>query len=158
MHTIQISEAHDWDHRLLALPNPQILQSWEWGEFKARHGWRATRLLWQENGQAMAAASVLQRKMQHFPLPLLYVPKGPLLDWTNQPLVEHVLADLEALARQRRAICIKIDPDVYYPDRAPEFSPRPVCALDTTPLLEQRGWRYSDEQIQFCNTVLLDLR
>ncbi len=157
MHTIQISEAHAWDHALLALPNPQILQSWEWGEFKARHGWYATRLLWQENGQALAAASVLQRKMQHFPLSLLYVPKGPLLDWTDRPLVEHVLADLEALARQRRAICIKIDPDVYYPDRTPDFSPRPACALDTAHRLEQRGWRYSDEQIQFCNTVLLDL-
>ena len=157
MHAIEISEAHDWDRTLLALPNPQILQSWQWGEFKARHGWHATRLLWQANGQPLAAVSVLQRKVPRLPFTLLYAPKGPLLDWTDAGLVERVLADLENLARQRRALCIKIDPDVHYPDRTPTFSPRPACAHDTSHLLARRGWRYSDEQIQFCNTVLLDL-
>jgi lipid II:glycine glycyltransferase (peptidoglycan interpeptide bridge formation enzyme) len=105
----------------------------------------------------LAAASVLQRKVQRLPFPLLYAPKGPLLDWTNTRLVERVLADLEALARQQKAICIKIDPDVYYPDRTPVFSPRPAGAPDISRFLNERGWRYSDEQIQFCNTVLLDL-
>ena len=157
MRIAEICSAQDWDRMLLSLPNPQVLQSWEWGEFKARNGWHAIRLLWQENGQTLAAASVLQRKMPRLPLSLLYAPKGPLLDWTNTHLVEQVLADLEALARHRRAICIKIDPDVYYPDRAPVFSPRPAYAPATANLLGQRGWRYSDEQIQFCNTVLLDL-
>ena len=157
MQIVEIGEAQDWDLTLLALPNPQILQSWEWGEFKARHGWQASRLLWRANGQPLAAASILQRKMPRLPFPLLYVPRGPLLNWTNARLIERVLTDLETLARQRKAICIKIDPDVYYPDRSPSFSPRPACATDTARLLEARGWRYSDEQIQFCNTVLLDL-
>jgi lipid II:glycine glycyltransferase (peptidoglycan interpeptide bridge formation enzyme) len=157
MRIVEIRKARDWDRALLTLPNPQILQSWQWGEFKARHGWHATRLLWQENKQTLAAASILQRKVPRFPLPLLYAPKGPLLDWTDTHVVERVLSDLEALARQQKAICMKIDPDVYYPERTPFFSPRPACAPDTARLLEERRWRYSDEQIQFCNTVLLDL-
>ncbi len=157
MHTLEITDAQAWDQALLSLPNPHVLQSWTWGEFKARYGWRATRLLWQEDGQMVAAASVLQRKLPRLPVSLLYVPKGPALDWSNGDLAERVLAELEDLARRRRAICVKVDPDVYYPDTAPPFSPRPTCAPATTRLLEARGWRYSDEQIQFCNTVLLDL-
>ena len=59
MHTLEITDAQAWDQALLTLPNPHVLQSWTWGEFKARYGWRATRLLWQEDGQMVAAASVL---------------------------------------------------------------------------------------------------
>jgi lipid II:glycine glycyltransferase (peptidoglycan interpeptide bridge formation enzyme) len=157
MQIIEIGDTHEWDSKLLSLPNPQVLQSWTWGEFKSRHGWSATRLLWQEGGEPVAAASLLARKAPRMPFPLLYAPKGPLLDWTDANLVARVLADLEDLARKRRAICLKIDPDLYYPDHSPAFSPRPACAQETSQLLTQRGWRYSDEQIQYCNTVLLDL-
>jgi peptidoglycan pentaglycine glycine transferase (the first glycine) len=85
------------------------------------------------------------------------VPKGPALDWTDTSLADRILAELEALARRRRAICVKVDPDVYHPDHVPPFSPRPANAPEIAHLLVKRGWHYSDEQIQFCNTVLLDL-
>jgi lipid II:glycine glycyltransferase (peptidoglycan interpeptide bridge formation enzyme) len=157
MRVLKVSDAQAWDSGLLRLPNPHVLQSWTWGEFKSRHGWNATRLLWQQDGQTVAAASVLQRKMPRLPVSILYVPKGPALDWARAGLVERVLDDLEGLARQEGALCVKIDPDVYYPDHAPSFSTRPACAPDTARMLEQRDWRYSNEQIQFRNTVLLDL-
>jgi lipid II:glycine glycyltransferase (peptidoglycan interpeptide bridge formation enzyme) len=73
----------------------------------------------------------------------MYVPKGPALDYEDAALVECVLADLEAYSRRRRAILLKIDPDVNL-DRLVET-------------LVARNWRYSDEQIQFRNTALLDL-
>lgn len=157
MRATEIADAQAWDRALLALPNPQVLQSWAWGEFKSRHGWSATRLLFQEQGRTVAAASVLQRKLPRLPASLLYVPRGPALDWTDAALADRVLAELGNLARQRRALLIKIDPDVYYPGDVPAFSPRPACAPDTARLLARGGWRFSGEQIQFRNTVLLDL-
>jgi peptidoglycan pentaglycine glycine transferase (the first glycine) len=157
MHVVEVTGAKAWDRALLSLPNPHILQSWDWGEFKSRHGWRATRLLFDEGAGVVAAASVLQRKVPRLPLSILYVPKGPALDWTDLALARRVLEELERLARRRRALLLKIDPDVYYPERAPEFSPRPTCAHELVRLLESRGWQLSDEQIQFRNTLLLDL-
>ena len=157
MEVTHVADAGNWRDALENLSNPHVLQSWEWGQFKARHGWDTLRLVWRDGGAAVAAASVLQRKMPALPFPILYVSKGPILDWTDAGLVERVLADLESLARRRRALCIKIDPDVYYPDHAPSFSWRPACAPAIARLLQGRSWRYSDEQIQFCNTVLLDL-
>jgi lipid II:glycine glycyltransferase (peptidoglycan interpeptide bridge formation enzyme) len=74
----------------------------------------------------------------------MYVPKGPLLDWANDVLRARALDDLEALARRERAVFIKIDPDV---SAAPELEQE----------LGQRGWRFSSDQIQFRNTVRLDL-
>lgn len=157
MHVAEVRDARAWDQALLSLPNPHILQSWDWGEFKSRHGWHATRLLFDKGTGTVAVASVLQRKLPRLPLSILYVPKGPALDWTDIALAGRVLEELERLARRRRALLVKIDPDVYYPERAPEFSPRPTCAHELARLLESRGWRFSDEQIQFRNTLLLDL-
>jgi lipid II:glycine glycyltransferase (peptidoglycan interpeptide bridge formation enzyme) len=72
------------------------------------------------------------------------VPKGPALDYQDAALVDRVLADLEVYSRRRGAILCKIDPDVHL-DRVIET-------------LVDRGWRYSDEQIQFRNTALIDLQ
>jgi lipid II:glycine glycyltransferase (peptidoglycan interpeptide bridge formation enzyme) len=156
MRLLEVADAGTWDRALLALPNPHILQSWAWGEFKARHGWRTTRLLFQEEGETVAAASVLQRSLSRLPLSILYVPKGPALDWNDSARAARVLEELEGLAR-RRALLVKIDPDVYLPDGAPAFSSRPAWAPEITHLLAARGWRFSGEQIQFRNTLLLDL-
>jgi len=157
MQIIRITDPQTWDRALLALPNPHALQSWAWGELKVRYGWRATRLLFQEAGQTVAAASVLNRRMSWLPLSICYVPKGPILDWRDTVLAARVVAELERLAQGWRTILVKIDPDVYYPEDAPAFSPRPVRAPETAHMLGVRGWCFSGEQIQFRNTVLLDL-
>jgi len=75
----------------------------------------------------------------------MYVPKGPALDYGDEGLLQRVLADLEEIARRARALFIKIDPDV----RAEE-----TAVIET---LRRHGWVPSREQIQFRNTVLLDL-
>ena len=172
MKTVEVTSAEVWDGALLKLPNPHVLQSWAWGEFKARTGWRATRLLFLEEGKAVAAASVLERRLPRLPAAVLYVPKGPALDWDNAVTRSQVLGELEALARRRRALFVKIDPDVYYPEDAPASEPRaglrpaptgpafagrPACAPAASEELAGRGWRFSTEQIQYRNTVLLDL-
>jgi peptidoglycan pentaglycine glycine transferase (the first glycine) len=161
MHIIRIRDPKIWDRALLALPNPHVLQSWEWGEFKSQHGWSATRLLFQDEGRTVAAASVLRRKLPLLPVSMLYVPRGPALDWSDTVLAARVLAELERLARQRRAIFCKIDPDVYYPDDAHSFvgaeQGRPANAPAVAHLLTVRDWCFSGEQVQFRNTVLLDL-
>ncbi len=161
MMCVEIDDAPTWDRALLALPNPHILQSWAWGEFKARHGWRAIRLLFHQGGEAVAAASVLERKLPRLPVSVLYVPKGPILDWNDTDLAAGVLAELEHLARRRRAMFLKIDPDVYYPDASSppvrEIGGRPANAPQVARLLAARRWHISGEQIQFRNTLLLDL-
>jgi peptidoglycan pentaglycine glycine transferase (the first glycine) len=157
MRAVEITDAQSWNRSLLALPNPHVLQSWAWGDFKSRHGWGVTRLLFQEGGQAVAAASVLERRVPRLPMSILYVPKGPALDWADAGRLGSVLEELEHLARRRGALFLKIDPDVYYPDGAPTFSSRPALAPHVTALLRERGWRFSGDQVQFRNTVLLDL-
>lgn len=145
METIVDSEF--WDAALLALPDPHVLQSWIWGALKASRGWEPVRLLWRIDGRVVAAAQLLELKRGRFQLG--YVPKGPVLDWTDPALITRVLSDLATLAERRRLLLLKIDPDV----RADTDRGRAVQAL-----LTQQGWRASFEQVQLRNTMMLDLR
>jgi lipid II:glycine glycyltransferase (peptidoglycan interpeptide bridge formation enzyme) len=146
----------EWDASLAALPRSHLLQSWAWGDFKGRYGWRARRLLWQTPA-GPAAAQVLARTLLRR-LRVLYVPKGPLLDWASPLARAHALAALEDLARHERAILIKIDPDVAVSAGPPGAEQPQPLGQALMAELAQRGWRCSPDQIQFRNTLLLDLR
>jgi len=150
MNPTTTSSCATWNAALASLPLAHILQTWEWGQFKSRHGWTPTYLLWNRHGdadpRADAAALVLRRQLSRFPFCVMYVPKGPAMDYDDTLLVNQVLGDLARLARQSHAIFIKIDPDV-----SPPFSLGGRRAGD-------EGWRESAEQIQFRNTMEIDLR
>lgn len=111
---------------------------------KSKVGWTADRVLLAENGVSRAAAQILRRPLPGTPFCVLYVPKGPGLDYYDVDLLNSVLEWLEGYARRNRAIFIKIDPDLAL------RSPGADC-------LPQRGWRLSGEQIQYRNTVVLAL-
>ena len=153
-----------WNETTASLPGVHILQTWQWGQFKAMYGWRPLPQVWRaENGQVQAAAMVLERSLRLTPfgprLKVLYVPRGPLLDWENAEQRRLVLDGLQALAKKEKAIFVKIDPEVLsgtgmpgIPDEIQLESGRVVQAD-----LDVRGWRFSQDQIQFRNTVWLDL-
>ena len=145
----------DWDKTISKLPQAHLLQSWAWGEFKAGYGWQPRRLCW-EGAQGPAAAQVLRRTGLRV-LRVLYVPKGPLLEWSSAPLRAQVLDDLQTLARRERAIFIKIDPDVVAATGLPESELLAPVGRSVQTDLSQRGWVFSRDQIQFRNTVTLDL-
>ncbi len=149
-----------WDDRVAALPGAHVLQTREWAEIKAANGWKPLYCLWpDERGQVQAAALVLERAVSPLRLKVLYVPRGPLLDWNAPQLREKVLDDLQHLARERGAIFIKIDPEVQIGAGIPgDAGDRPYPeGISIQAELARRGWRFSLEQIQFRNTAWVDL-
>ncbi len=136
-----ITDPTEWNAALAQLPARHVLQAWEWGQFKSRWGWSPRYLLNEESGQPRGAALILRRTVGRY-LNILYVPKGPALDYSDIALADRVLGELARIAKHDRSIFIKIDPDLAAADRS---------------ILLDRGWRPSHEQIQFRNTVLIDL-
>ncbi|MBP7964570.1 MAG: peptidoglycan bridge formation glycyltransferase FemA/FemB family protein [Caldilineaceae bacterium] len=140
-----IRHSHTWQSTLSTLPTPHVLQSWEWGAVKAQTGWVAERI-----AMPGAAFQFLWRQpVPGIPLRVAYVPKGPVVDWDDPALVESVLDAIQAHARRRLCLFVKIDPDLI------EDSPAGQRLLDS---LRRRGWRFSADQIQFKNTGFSDLR
>ncbi len=158
-------DAITWNSLLTSLPKAHILQTWQWAKVKSQFGWQPTPTVWHDRqGDLTALAMVLERSVSILgfgpQLRVMYVPKGPILkDWSEMGLRKQVLSDLKNLARRRRAIFIKIDPEVVLGkgiDDVPQARPDPL-GDEVVSDLTQRGWRYSREQIQFRNTVIIDL-
>ena len=148
-----------WNEAIAALPGAHILQTWQWGQFKSAYGWRPESLAWRdEHGTVHAAALALTRAVPGG-LKVIYLPRGPLLDWSNLPLRAQVLADVERLAQRRGVIFVKIDPEVILGRGVPGAADDCVDPTGAQVVQEwqQRGWRESSEQIQFRNTACLDL-
>jgi lipid II:glycine glycyltransferase (peptidoglycan interpeptide bridge formation enzyme) len=168
MYTVAHAQASgaDWNAIVAAMPDPHLLQTWEWADTKAFTGWAATPLVWREaGGTTVAAAMLLIRQIPSSvlaaKLSIAYVPKGPLMDWSNQALRQQVLSDLKDIAQRRGAIHLKIDPDVILAEGDSALDGQPVEANPLGQQIESElgktGWIYSHEQIQFRNTVFVDL-
>src|SRR5215813_4859095 len=106
-----ITQRDAWNTALRALPYAHVLQTWEWGEFKrVTTGWQPLRLAFKRGADIVAMASVGVRSIG--PLKVMYVSKGPALDYGDAEAREFVLDELQKLARRQAAIWLKIDPDV----------------------------------------------
>ncbi len=153
-----ISHPAAWNAALRALPYAHVLQTWEWGEFKrVTTGWQPLRLAFRQGDTIVAMASVGVRSIG--PLKVMYVSKGPALPYDNPSIHAEVLDHLQNLSRQQRAIWLKIDPDVIAATGLPGDSDDALSPTGQafTQALNSRGWRFSPDQVQFRNTICIDM-
>ena len=176
-----------WNQVISNLPNPHFLQTYEWGQVKAKYGWILYYAVWGAKGEfkiekdpnflssqrepqgnafifpIVAAAMILKKQILSrglvARLSILYSPKGPLMDWSNESLRTRVLNDLQSFAKKQGAIFLKIDPDVTLGRGVPDSEEDVIDKTGQMVVsdLTRRGWGISNEQIQFKNTVLVDL-
>lgn len=87
-----------------------LLQSSNWAKIK--DNWGNERIGFYEDNQLVAVASVLIQ-----PLPLgftmIYIPRGPIMDYTNKGLVAFVLDTLKAFGKTQKSLFIKFDPNIH---------------------------------------------
>ncbi len=143
--SIQVVEVDDparWNAAMLAAPHADLLQSWEWGQFKQRTGgWRPLRLAAVRAEEIVAGAQVLSRSV--LGLRFLYAPRGP---WWTDPEGVEALARWLRRREALRAPLLRADPPLASAEelaavgfrRAPrEFQPRATIVVDLTPTPEE---------------------
>lgn len=164
MKPAHVESRQEWNTALSTLPFNHLLQSWEWGALKENYGWSAERRIWRDPaGVPLACAQVLERT-QRIPLlgrslRVLYCPRGPAFDWDHPEIRDQVLRDLEAYARDRDALFIKVDPQLPLATGFPDSDEEELDQRghDAQADLCASGWNFSPDQIQFRNTLTLDL-
>ncbi|MGX7777024.1 aminoacyltransferase [Streptococcus pluranimalium] len=101
------------DQFVINHPLTNLLQSSSWAKIKDT--WGNDRIGFYENGQLVAVASVLVQ-----PLPLgftmIYIPRGPVMDYGNKELLTFVLEQLKKYGKQKKALFIKCDPFILLAD------------------------------------------
>ena len=102
--------AQEHDDFVTAHPQANLLQSSAWAQIK--DNWGNERLGFYKDGHLVAAASVLIK-----PLPLgmtmLYIPRGPIMDYSDKELLTFVLASLKKFAKEKKTLFVKFDPSLF---------------------------------------------
>jgi len=96
-----------WNQTILA-HGGHLLQSWEWGEFKLRHGWTPERVSVATDAGGGHAQVLFRRKG---PVSLGYIPRGPVLIGDAPRVWPALLREVDAAARRHRAITVIIEPN-----------------------------------------------
>lgn len=153
-----------WNELIQSLPNPHILQTDQWAELKEQYGWCSIKRVWRGLDTTLQAASLVLARTSRVgrigpELKVLYCPRGPLLDWNSTIAKEHAIAGLEELCKKEKAIFIKIDPEIIEATGIPGSPDEKTYSIGSTvsEMLKSRNWRFSDSQIQYKNSVFLDL-
>ena len=139
-----------WDQFVAHHPEGHLLQSWAWGELKAFSGWSPLRLALWDGECIVAAAQVLRRTLPHVPLQLghmAYIPKGPVINWSQPALVETFFSLLHTYLHNQGALTLQID--LGLEQEASDNSP-------VVPYLTKLGLQ-PVQSIQPKRTIILDL-
>ena len=139
--------AIQWDE-FITTRQGHLLQSWAWGELKSGFGWTPVRV-----HIAEAGAQILFRRLP-LGLSIAYVPKGPIVDWTEARQCQALLAAIHTEARKRRAVFLKVEPNLWQVVSNPPGSPEAAEAAIT--FLTQSGFTPADT-IQPRTTLVIDL-
>ena len=98
------------DRFVIDSPQTNLLQSSSWAKIK--DSWGNDRLGFYQDGNLVAVASVLI-----LPLPLgfsmIYIPRGPIMDYQDKELLAFVMASLKKYAKTKRALFVKFDPSLF---------------------------------------------
>lgn len=136
---IDSKERERYDQFVRSHPKGHFSQTWEWGTVKQGMGWESLPLILEEDGQIRASLLILKRRI---PLPglktcIFYSPRGPVVDIADPKLCRELFNGAERVARDHRAIFLKIDPDV------------PVTDKDFIAILEQCRFKRNDTGLDF---------
>ncbi|MGT2926363.1 aminoacyltransferase [Streptococcus cuniculipharyngis] len=141
------------EHDLFVENHPQanLLQSSKWAQIK--DSWGNERIGVYQDNQLVAAAAILIK-----PLPLgftmFYIPRGPIMDYSNQDLVAFVIKSLKELGRKHRAIFIKIDPSLHLKaNPVNEETEENPLTLSQVEHLTSLGLDWSGRTMQLAETI-----
>lgn len=129
-----------WDEAAVRSPRGHVLQSSAWARIRTAQGWRAdfVRL-----SDPLPVALVLWRRV-----PVLgqvaYVPRGPITASGDSEGLERALRALAALARDRGAVFLKVDPE--------------LVADEAAVALARAGYRRGPDVQALLSTLVIDLR
>lgn len=133
-----------WRHFVMQHPHGTLLQTQEWGQLKADFGWDWKLVSVNPAAPEAGALLLIRRWLLSRLATIAYVPRGPVVTWTDSALTQAVISATEAAARRQHALALWLEPE-----------------LEDTPahraLLERLGYLPVSHTIQPPRTLIVDL-
>lgn len=100
----------EWDAFVAQHPHGSLLQTAVWARLKNRFGWTSQRVWVKQNGKIVAGAQMLIKGYAMGIVRIGYVPHGPLVDWSDQEVVNLTLNQIDQAAFRDRVAFVKLEP------------------------------------------------
>lgn len=139
-----VSQIAAWNAFVASQPAGNLLQTAQWGQLKSEFGWGWDLVTVGDPEAPDAGAVVLYRKLPLRFGTIAYIPRGPLVRWSNASLVEALFEKVRTVVRRRRAWACWVEPE------APD-------GTSATDALARNGYTASSRTIQPRSTILVDL-
>jgi peptidoglycan pentaglycine glycine transferase (the first glycine) len=104
-----VQDSVTWRKQVQASKYAHLMQTWEWGEYKACLGWTPRRMMIVQNQQERACVQILIKKLPMSRYSIGYIPRGPLIP-LERPLWECMIEGLTELADEHKIIVIRTEP------------------------------------------------
>lgn len=133
-----------WD-RFVKANQGHILQTSSWGMLKSAFGWDHEIVMVGGPDGIRSGALMLFRRVPLRLGVIAYVPRGPIVDWSDSTAVHELFGALDYVAKDRRAALLKVEPDI---EDTPEARAQ----------MRALGFRPSPQTVQPPRTVMLDVK
>ncbi len=150
----------DFDAFASSHPMSNLLQSWNWAQIKSNWGHLHTAVY--KDGKLVGTALVLIKQLPAG-FTMFYIPRGPIMDYDDKPLVSFFLKALKQEAKKHHALFIKMDPGIEigkYPssdsDRPRNGNEKHVKTLEDSGAIFQGFTTLIEESIQARFHSILD--
>jgi lipid II:glycine glycyltransferase (peptidoglycan interpeptide bridge formation enzyme) len=139
------SENRDrWNQLALNSPRFNLMQSFEWGELKRALGWKVVRIAVCYEDEYIAGTQILFYPIIRGLFSIAYIPRGPLAQPKDFTILESLFAVTNKIAKQERAIFLKIEPDWEY-------------SVSNSQILNKYGFQLSQHTNQPRASLILDI-
>lgn len=111
MYTYKIGiSAKEHDQFVLSHPQVNLLQSAHWAQVK--DNWEHELIGFYQDDKQVATAACLIKRLP-LGMTMIYIPRGPIMDYSDFELVNFVMTSLKAYGKSKRALLIKCDPSLF---------------------------------------------
>ena len=122
-----------------------FMQTTHWRDIKCAFGWQdGGQYILEKDGKIAAVFSMLLRSK--FGVKILYVPRGPLWDITDEVVTSEVFAFLKESAKKNKAFFIRVSPSYMNNEE------------NVKQIFNKQGFFLSKKQLQTKATMLVDLQ
>ena len=111
MEFIEVTTKDEYEKFVLNHPKSHFMQSYYWGEVMKYKHFEPHYVILKDTDTIVASALMLKKNLLKG-YSYYYIPRGFMLDYHNDSLIEEFTMYLKEYAKRNKAIFIKIDPDI----------------------------------------------
>lgn len=118
MKLLEIQDKNKLNDFVGAQEHAEFLQSWEWGEFQEKAEGKILRLGVEENGEFLAAATLVKKSLP-LGMKYFYCPRSPALKEEirnkKEEIIIFFLDEIKKIAQREKVIFLRFEPNVLLP-------------------------------------------